>query len=98
GDDLPGNLILSDSYLVGLSRFFCKEFVMPGDFCRRILILIGALALAGCQQNPFASAPPPQPSPYVQQQQVAMAQQQQALQTRTASLDFDNQDLQTKLA
>jgi flagellar motor protein MotB len=95
---LPGNLVLSDSYLVCLSRFFCKEFVMPGDFCRRILIAIGALAVAGCQQNPFASAPPPQPSPYLQQQQVAMAQQQQALQTRTASLDFDNQDLQTKLA
>jgi flagellar motor protein MotB len=71
---------------------------MPGIFCRRILFTFAALALAGCQQNPFASSPPPQPSPYVQQQQVAMLQQQQSLQSRTSALDLDNQDLQTKLA
>jgi flagellar motor protein MotB len=71
--------------------------VMPGNFCRRITVALAALALAGCQQNPFASNQPPPPSPW-QQQQVAMLQQQQALQTRTSALDVDNQDLQSKLA
>jgi len=71
---------------------------MPGAFCRRILFALAALALAGCQQNPFASTQPPPPSPYQQQQQVAMLQQQQTLQSRTSALDLDNQDLQAKLA
>ncbi|HEY2827654.1 MAG TPA: OmpA family protein [Pirellulales bacterium] len=71
---------------------------MPGNFCRRITFALSALALAGCQQNPFASSQPPAPSPYAQQQQVAMLQQQQTLQSRTSALDLDNQDLQTKLA
>lgn len=71
---------------------------MPGTFCRRILFALAALALAGCQQNPFASTQPPPPSPYQQQQQVAMLQQQQTLQSRTSALDLDNQDLQAKLA
>jgi flagellar motor protein MotB len=69
---------------------------MPGNHCRRIAFALVALAVAGCQQNPFASSPPP-PAPY-QQQQVAMLQQQQAMQSRTSSLDLDNQDLQAKLA
>ncbi|HZZ27195.1 MAG TPA: OmpA family protein [Pirellulales bacterium] len=71
---------------------------MPGNYSRQFAIALLALAMAGCQQNPFAASPPPQPSVYQQQQQLAMLQQQQTLQSRTSSLDIDNQDLQTKLA
>jgi hypothetical protein len=86
------------SYRKSCRWFLFKEFVMPGNFCRRILFALLALAAAGCQQNPLATTQPPPPSPYAQQQQVAMLQQQQSLQSRTSALDMDNQDLQTKLA
>ena len=53
------------------------------------------LAALGCQ-NPATVAQ--QPPAAWQQQQLAMAQQQQTLQSRAGTLDFDNQELQTKLA
>jgi flagellar motor protein MotB len=69
---------------------------MPGAHCRRILIALVALAMAGCQQNPYATTA--QAPPYQQQQQLAMMQRQQELQSRTSTLDLDNQELQVKLA
>jgi flagellar motor protein MotB len=69
---------------------------MPGHVCRRIAFALAALAVAGCQQNPYQVGQ--QPPPPWQQQQLAMAQRQQELQGRSSSLDLDNQELQTKLA
>lgn len=70
---------------------------MPGVVCRTVAGALLALVAIGCQQNnPLANAPPP-PQPW-QQQQTAMLQQQEALQSRTSSLDFDNQELQVRLA
>jgi chemotaxis protein MotB len=65
--------------------------------CRVCLPIASALILAaaGCQ-NPATVAQ--QPPAGWQQQQLAMAQQQQTLQGRAGTLDFDNQELQTKLA
>ncbi len=68
---------------------------MPGAHCRRISIALLALAMAGCQQNPYASTAQP---PAFEQQQLAMMQRQQELQSRTSTLDLDNQELQVKLA
>ena len=69
---------------------------MPGIPRRQIVVLLAALVVGGCQQNPATTAQAP-PSPF-QQQQLAMLQRQQELQSRTSTLDLDNQDLQTKLA
>ena len=59
------------------------------------LTVLGALAIAGCAQNPYALQ---SQLTAVQQQQAALAQRNQELQSRASSLDQDNQDLQTQLA
>ena len=69
---------------------------MPGIHRRHIAVALAALIVGGCQQNPATTAQAP-PTP-LQQQQLAMLQRQQELQSRTSTLDLDNQDLQTKLA
>jgi flagellar motor protein MotB len=69
---------------------------MPGIPRRQFAVALAALIAAGCQQGPSTTAQQP-PSPF-QQQQLAMLQRQQELQSRTSTLDLDNQDLQTKLA
>ena len=69
---------------------------MPGIPRRQFAVALAALIAAGCQQGPSTTAQQA-PSP-LQQQQLAMLQRQQELQSRTSTLDLDNQDLQTKLA
>src|SRR6185503_20495255 len=63
-------------------------------------LLLGATILAGCNSqqysaSPYGAAAPVTLSP---QQQTAMAQQTQQYQQRAASLDHDNQELQSMLA
>lgn len=60
-----------------------------------------ALALAGCTQNPFLAQGTGfgQPgSPAAQQQQLALTQRATELESRLASLDRDNQELEALLA
>lgn len=65
-----------------------------------IAIAMSAFVVAGCSNGNYAFAPPGQPSPITlsPQQQSALAQQTQQYQQRAASLDRDNQELESLLA
>lgn len=59
------------------------------------MALLGAVALAGCANNPVAMQ---QQIAGLKQQQEALAQQARDLQSRASTLDQDNQELETLLA
>ena len=65
-----------------------------------IALALAALVLGGCNQNQLATSPYAQQAPVTlsPQQQTAMAQQTQQYQQRAATLDRDNQELQSMLA
>lgn len=65
-----------------------------------IVIACLALGTAGCTGGQYAFSPPGQPAPVTltPQQQTALAQQTQQYQQRAATLDRDNQELESMLA
>jgi len=65
-----------------------------------IAAAVVASSLAGCNQSQYPTSPYAQQAPVTlsPQQQTALAQQTQQYQQRAATLDRDNQELQTMLA
>ena len=65
-----------------------------------IALAFAALLVGGCNQSQMATRPYAQQAPVTlsPQQQTAMAQQTQQYQQRAATLDRDNQELQSMLA
>jgi len=59
------------------------------------LLVVAALALGGCNRNPFLT---PQQQSALQQQQTGFQAQMQELQRRVSELDVGNRDLHTRLA
>jgi flagellar motor protein MotB len=59
-------------------------------------VIVIAVALGGCSNNPFNSGPQQQAA--VTQQMQTLAQQNQEFQSRAASLDRDNQEIESLLA
>lgn len=65
-----------------------------------LALALSALGMTGCTGGQYAFAPPGQPAPVTlsPQQQTALAQQTQQYQQRAATLDRDNQELESMLA